>query len=96
MRLSWWRAVIAIASAPRMYRTDVVARAGLGGFPTEARLRADPRNATLGGARRNGEARRHRLSVNFPPRFARALALASLSAHDPPDDRDGGLRYAER
>ena len=33
MRLSWWRAVIAIASAPRMHRTDVVAHAGLGGFP---------------------------------------------------------------
>jgi len=65
-------------------------------LPTVARLRADPRNATLGRARCNGEARRHRLSVNFPPRFARALALASLSAHDPPDDRDGGLRYAER
>jgi hypothetical protein len=31
-----------------MYRTDVVAHAGLGGFPAEARLTADPRNATLG------------------------------------------------
>jgi hypothetical protein len=57
----------------------VVAHAGLSGEATEARLTADPRSVTLGAASCNGEARRHRLSVDFPSRFARALALALLS-----------------
>jgi hypothetical protein len=89
MRLSWWRAVIWDCVRTSDVQDGCGYPRGPRCFTIEARLTADPRSATLGGARCSGEARRHQLSVDFPSQFTRALALAPLAAGS------GVLRYTE-